>query len=295
MPDKTQAILSFDPNGIFNNFVFQILWSILAPATLFVLNRLKSIARPTLISFRLQILLLFSFSTLSLSAFFLLRDPHATASTYAFPALITSISAIAIWWLLDGFRVAQISAAFPKTKSGISYSESLKLVHNSLDFMGIGAAKLTSDPEFSKALERCAGVGATTTTVRLLLASPDHPVISRSEKTNNALNDEYKTNVNNSLGKIALLVKSKALKVEVRHYNATLVKDYPQFRLMFIDGEICIFSWNVWDHSKGENNPQLVLRKGHRQYEQSSLYKSYHKYFTDLWESGTPIDLGNIP
>ena len=52
----------------------------------------------------------------------------------------------------------------------------------------------------------------------------------------------------------------------------------PQFRLMFMDDRLCIFSQLVWSAAEGLDNPQMILKRN-RDRASSSLYQGYLEYF----------------
>lgn len=284
--------MGLDLNSIFNNLVSDVIWVTLVGLSLLMLRHAKKLARPHVVSFRVQIFLSLALTHGAILFWMMFRfSGLPNWEKAAVPLVVAAMNALFIWWTLRGFQTAQIIAAFPTTKDGVNYADSLKLVNKSFDFMGIGAAKLTDESEFSNALDRCADLTAPGPTVRLLLARPDHTIISRAARANSTADIEYQRNVTDSLKKIARIAERTGGSVKVRHYNDDLVKEYPQFRLMFIDNEFCLFSWNVWDSTKGKNNPQLILRRGNARNESRALYKSYKKYFNDLWEVSDDVDL----
>lgn len=84
---------------------------------------------------------------------------------------------LAGYLIIEPFGRAGIYAAYTKTTSGIDFDKSLRM-QSRLDFLGVGADKLTKSPEFEKALIRASRAGAP---VRLLLSQPDNPILSRSQ------------------------------------------------------------------------------------------------------------------
>lgn len=193
------------------------------------------------------------------------------------------IVAFAGFWIVRPFSRAGIYAAYETTSKGIGFEQSLKLVHSKLDFLGIGADKLTRSAEFEQALLRVSRAGSP---VRLLLSSPDNPIL-RAVANRASLNPTvYQKRVKESLGRLARLRIDKGFNIEVRFYAATSEKDYQQFRLMFIDERICLVSHTVWDTSDGGSNPQIVLvAKPERRTRQ--LIAAFSDHFERVWNDNT--------
>ena len=155
-----------------------------------------------------------------------------------------------------------IIEAFSHTESGIGYSDSLKLAHHSISFMGIGAHKLTSIPEFEKAVRRC------------------------------TVPKVYADNVKASLTTLANLHINSGLNIDVRYHPAQDRRDFQQFRLMFLDGDICLMSWAVWDAAMGRNNPQILLRQsGSPESRKATLFKAFEDYFDETWSQAEDVPL----
>jgi hypothetical protein len=80
------------------------------------------------------------------------------------PPLLVSATGASLflvgYYLLYPFTRAGIYASFDTTTKGIDFRRSLSLAHSRLDFLGVGADKLTRQPEFEQALVRLSRAGA---------------------------------------------------------------------------------------------------------------------------------------
>lgn len=180
-----------------------------------------------------------------------------------------------------GIRGADI-----QVKSGIDYAKALKLAKNQLDFLGTGAAKLTSTGVvFEEALTRCHREGRP---VRFLLMHPHGPALQRAARRAGVAPNEYQRRVEESLKKIGEIVQRRSLNVEVRLYKEPSV-----FRLMFIDEVLCLASYNVYGEGLGDGSqlPQLHVVRGASQVDTRSFYYPLAEYFRDRWEDAEPWDL----
>lgn len=181
--------------------------------------------------------------------------------------------AIDLWhfWRV-GLRRADVAV-----KKGIDYKRALELCGNGLDFLGTGAAKLSAEPGFEKALCACSRGRP----IRFLLMRPDHEQLTRAARNASRDRDEYQIIVRRSLAAIASITERRELNVEVRFYDA------PQaFRLMFLDRSVCLASYNVYGRGDGSQLPQLVL-VAHRNMD-SSFYQAFELYFQTAWDNAEP-------
>ncbi len=168
-----------------------------------------------------------------------------------------------------------------KIRDGINYNKALGMVSSSLDFLGIGAAKLTGEAKpFEEAVNRCDRSGHP---IRFLLSRPESADLEEIARKANVDRDAYKRQVRESLRKIAAFKNSRAKNIEVRFYE-----EIPAFRLMFIDDEICLASHYILGKGDGSQLPQLqVIRKGSSQ-DINSLYYGFHEYFENIWAKSKP-------
>ncbi len=193
---------------------------------------------------------------------------------------------------LRDIRKVGLIDAYPTTKRGIDYRSSLTLARNSMSFLGIGAHKLTSLPEFKEAIERCAQSG---NVARFLLSPPENPLLTTLAQRHGAAENKYQDNVSESLRILAKL-KREGFNIEVKHYTAEQTRDLQKFRLFIIDDVLCLVSWTVWTTSKGKDNPQVILKKQSDDSSVRSMASAFMSYFDDLWDdpSSKSVDLDTI-
>lgn len=191
-------------------------------------------------------------------------------------------ASLVLWLMKDLARVGVLNA-FETTRHGVSASQSLKEVTHELLFLGIGARKLLESPEFDGMLTRCKKSGGS---IKLLLSSPDNVALEEMAKLNNRNDLSYRSRVKESIREIFTRVRSEGVNCEIRIYDLNQKISLPQFRLMFIDSRLCVFSQLFWSDSEGLDNPQLVLRRN-KDVAGRSLYQGYRDYFDVLWELDT--------
>ena len=201
------------------------------------------------------------------------------------PYIFIGITIVMIFSTVRVFRAFNtlgIIDAHDKTQDGIDFKASLKMARSSIDFLGIGADKLTSLKTFEETMKRCATEG---NQVRFLLSPSGNPALERAAKRNGTDVGDYGRKVEESLRRIARIQKKGDLNIVVKQYAAERDKDLQQFRLMFIDNKYCLAGWTVWGEHVGKNNPQLILKRPTREAPQNSAYKAFHDYFEAIWDS----------
>lgn len=197
-------------------------------------------------------------------------------ASIAFAGLASTISA----FLLYRFYRLGILDVFMGTANGIDYRASLKRPRHSFDFLGVGAHKLTSIPEFRQMIVRCAKAGRP---VRLLLSPPDNPVLRNVASRTGIDRNTYASRVRESLTTVAELAIKEGFNIEVKFYHAESEADFQQFRLVFIDDRLCVMSYTIWDDQEGRSNPQVVLTAGQNERSSHSLYYTFKDYFERMW------------
>jgi hypothetical protein len=90
--------------------------------------------------------------------------------------------------------------------------------------------------------------------------------------------ESYQSTVRESLRFIASLRKKEAKNINVRFYQ-----EFPAFRLMFIDGTICLMSYYVMGKGDGSNLPQLHIIKTPGSQDIEALYFGFTEYFEKMW------------
>lgn len=178
---------------------------------------------------------------------------------------------------LNQFWKIGLVGADPEVKTGIDYITALGMCKNALDFLGIGAAKLTEhQKEFRDAIDCC---NRSDKPVRLLLCRPDASGLERIARMARRDSESYKQTVSESLRFIAKLRNEEHKNISVRLYG-----ELPAFRLMFINEAICLMSYNVFGKGDGSNLPQLHIIKTTEDRDVDSLYFGFAAYFGKLWE-----------
>lgn len=201
--------------------------------------------------------------------------------------LTTFVTWIFVWRELSQFLSVGLLRADKKAGTGFGYDQALKLCQNHLNFLGIGAAKLTGSIEFEGAIRRC---HRDTVPVRFLLAHPDNPLLIEAAQRKGVDQTEYKRKVENSLKVISELKLVKQLNIEVCFYSHKLKSDFPLFRLMFINDSICLFSYNIFGEGDGSQLPQLHLTRSDRKRDTNSFYYPFREFFNRLWEESSQWD-----
>lgn len=264
--------------------IANLVWIIIVSAVGYAFFRLK------------KHLVWLSVGTIKKSAVLLLVAGAILTIPYYF-GLITSTTAFAIisvlgplfgFLMLWRYRRLGIVDAYPSTVDGIDYSDSLKRPRHSFDFLGVGAHKLTSDSNFEDMIKRCASAGRP---VKLLLSPPDNPLLQSVAARSGIDKKEYGRRVRESLRKIATLSLNSGFNIQVRFYEAKNRSDFQQFRLVFIDDRLCIFSYTIWDSKEGRSNPQLILDATDRNFSSTGLYYAFRDYFERIWDDENTVEV----
>jgi hypothetical protein len=158
-------------------------------------------------------------------------------------------SAVLVWIIhseLNQFWRIGLVGADHHIATGIDFQKALRLVSSSLDFLGIGGAKLTDQvTEFEEAIGRC---NRPDRPVRFLLCRPNHPDLEKMAQSANKEPALYKKTVHDSLRAIADLRNGRAWNIRVRFYA-----EVPTFRLMFVDDSLCLASYYVLGKERALN------------------------------------------
>jgi len=189
----------------------------------------------------------------------------------------------ASWWfeIRSYWRLGIVGIG--ATKGTDRYTSALEMCSNSLDFLGVGARKLTDKlPEFEDAINRCHRQNRA---VRLLLSSPNNPELIAFARQAMQPPNEYQERVRASLRLIRLMKVERALNVEVRFYD-----HLPVFRLMFINDDLCLASHYVFGEGDGSQLPDIYVRRRTGRRDVESIYYGFQQYFEQFWKSATPWD-----
>jgi len=199
-----------------------------------------------------------------------------TVAGFSFPLCLISFELRRFW------RVG-VWGADETIQKGVHYSQALRLCKSQLSFLGTGAAKLTRDPEFEKALLRC----RPDVPARFLLATPDGATLKSAAKRAGKMEDTYREVVLGSLRVLGDLKQRREVNLEVRFYG----DKFPVWRLMLIDKTICLASYNLFGEGDGSQLPQLhVVRAAESRREVDSFYYPFERYFDQIWEKAKPWD-----
>jgi hypothetical protein len=212
------------------------------------------------------------------------RLPYAAASSVSF---LTLLYLLFLFREIRRYRAVGIVGADRDIAHGVDYRRSLALCRNSLSFLGTGASKLTSLPDFEAALARCSPAHP----VRLLLLHPTAEELPAAAGRANRPLDEYAGIVRHSLQRIADLRRRRLFNIEVRFHA-----ERDTFRLLFIDHTICLVSFNEMGEGTdaylpGSQLPQLHLLRAPDQIRAStSFYHAFESYFDRAWSRADPWD-----
>ncbi len=202
--------------------------------------------------------------------------------------IITSLMIfLYIWKEVTQFWDRGVLRLDPSINKGLDFEGALKLCKNQLDFLGIGAWKLTSNKEFEDAIRRC---NRPDIPIRFLLTKPDNPLLTDAAKRSGADSAEYGRRVEASLRILAGLKMHKKMNIQVRFYPCENNRDFPLFRLLFINNSVCLFSYHVFGEGDGTQAPQLHLKRFEDRRDTDSFYYPFSVYFNHLWTDSTAWD-----
>lgn len=165
---------------------------------------------------------------------------------------------------------------------GIDYRKSLNLCTDRLEFLGIGASKLTNEREvFRAAIDRCHRPDRP---IRFLLCPPNHEGLIHSARQAGRPDIEYQEKVKSSLRELRDLNKKQAKNIQVRFY-----KNLPLFRLLFVNDTFCLASHYILGEGEGSQLSQLhVWKKPPGRRDNESFYSPLRRYYEQLWDEAEP-------
>ncbi|MHB8793254.1 MAG: hypothetical protein ACYC6O_07960 [Thermoleophilia bacterium] len=216
--------------------------------------------------------------------FYLIQDEQVALKWNLLFAVIIAIgSFLTTWKRFKQYWKVGIRAVENSTRKKKDYVNDLKICKNKLEFLGVGASKLSETDEFETALHRCHISGEK---VRFLLCNPRDKQLQGAALTADRDREKYEGVVLGSLRRINDLKNNRNFNIEVRFY-----KEFPIFRLMFIDDSLCIMSVNVLGAGDGRQLPHIYLSKVKNP---SSLYRGMEQYYNEVWDASEEIDLDFI-
>jgi hypothetical protein len=202
---------------------------------------------------------------------------YYTAFGNAFLFISTSIL-VSGWWLeIRQFWLLGIVGVGSDPTSDSRYDRALQLCRNSLDFVGIGARKLTDRRvAFDAAMTRC---HRDNRPIRFLLCAPSNARLIQMALQAGRPANEYQENVRASLRILKLFREERARNIEVRFYD-----ELPVFRLMFINDDICLASHYVFGEGDGSRLPDVYIKRYAGKRDVDSIYYGFRRYFEQLWD-----------
>jgi hypothetical protein len=175
---------------------------------------------------------------------------------------------------------AGIESADLSMKEGTTAAKSLSLVSHGLDFLGVGASKLTAEKEFEAMAQRCTQGGG----IRILLSDPRSPALKQFARQADKREGAYVKKVVDSLKILKHLKEQRNFKIEVRFYSPTIT---PPFRMFFVDENLCLVSPYVFGIGDGSDLPQVFVA---RRKQAGTFYKGFSEYFNSMWRNSTIWD-----
>jgi hypothetical protein len=208
-------------------------------------------------------------------------NASGAAATRLFPVAGLIFLAL-VGYELSGFWRTGVYGADVSIRKGIDHERSLKLATNRFEFLGTGARKLTETNEFERAMKRCHRQGQA---IRFLLLDPTKGESELLEAAKRAGHDRqtYIKRVEDSLNEIARLVLDRGINIEVRFYSRV-----QPFRLVFIDGAICLLGYNVYGEESHPDHPQLHIRNYRSKRDVNTFYYAFSRHFEDMWSQAEP-------
>lgn len=202
----------------------------------------------------------------------------------------TIFAAVSFFWFLYYPTIKMANAGIVGLDShifkGINYKKSLELCKNDLYFLGVGAAKLNEHPnELENAIRKSSSPA---NPVRFLLCDPSSPMLASFAARAGVNADEYSKKVEQSIKSLIALRDEKSLNIEIKLYNARAEHMMPKFRLMFINGDVCLMSYTIFGEGVEKNLPQYWIRQWQGRGDKSTLYYALNMYYEQLWTSSKP-------
>lgn len=216
----------------------------------------------------------------------LIRDRYPP---YADLFLAVSTTTLAAGWYFEIRQFWQLGIVGVGTDGTprARYERALALCRDSLEFLGIGAGKLTAAGDaFTAAIDRCHRENRP---IRFLLSSPRNSRLITIARQANRPKTEYQEAVRSSLRVLKHLKEQRGKNIEVRLYD-----DLPVFRLMFVNGELCLASHYVMGEGDGSQLPDVYLRRQAGDRDVNSIYHGFRLYFDQLWERAEPWDFKSL-
>jgi hypothetical protein len=190
-------------------------------------------------------------------------------------------------WPVIKFAQTGIVGVDKHISKGLDYKKSLKLCKHDLFFLGVGATKLLNEKqEFEEAIRRCSSPA---NPVRFLLSNPQNPILTLAANRAGVTATEFSDKVQKSIDEIKELRDKKGLNIQIKLYDASSEQQMPKFRLLFLNGDICLMSYTIFGESIETTLPQYWVKQWKGKGDKYSLYYPLHMYFEQLWTSAIEI------
>lgn len=271
-----------DLKGVFTNILSNIVWAIIIAVAAFLLFLLKRRMFALKRSWRARMLATFSAGSILAIVAHLLDFGHSVAA-------LSFVFVVAAVLLYESYLFSRLGFVWSEltVKSGTDYEQALSVCQNGFYLLGTGGYKITHAKNFAETMAKCSHP---TATVRFLLSKPDNKLLLSAEKAANIRIGTYTEKVLDSLKVLRKLKMDRAFNFEVRFYPSSQRKDFENFRLMIIDGNLLLLSYNVYGAGDGSDFPQIILRNAEGQAMKSTFFFPFLEYFNQLWESSEPWD-----
>lgn len=200
-----------------------------------------------------------------------------------FLILSTAILVFGWWWEIRHFWSLGILGVRSPSTEARRYDGALALCTNSLDFLGVGAHKLTSrKAAFEAAVKRCHREDRP---IRFLLCEPNnHELVKMAQRAGRS-DTEYQENVRASLRVLKWFREQRAVNIEVRFYS-----ELPVFRLMFANDDLCLVSHYVFGEGDGSDGSEVYVSSDVGERDTLSIYYGFKQYFETMWNRSTTWD-----
>lgn len=217
----------------------------------------------------------------------LFTNGYYKITTASFCIVLTFIFLRASWFSVSSFAKAGIVGVDPKISDGLNYKKSLTLCKHDFKFLGVGGSKLSENKaEFEAAITRSS---SPTNPVRFLLCEPTSPQLIVFANRRNVGAATYQKRVRTSIDAILELKNTKNLNIEIRLYDVRSEAEMPLFRLVFLNGDLCLMSHTVFGEDIEKNLPQYWIKQWQGKNDKYSLYYAMDQYFEQLWATSNPI------
>lgn len=208
---------------------------------------------------------------------------YAPTVAVGFLIVSTGILVFAWWWEVRHFWSLGLLGVTPPATDARAYDRALALCTNSLDFLGVGAHKLTArQVAFESAMKRCHRADRP---IRFLLCKPDSGELVKMAQRAGRTSTEYQENVRASLRVLKFFRDERAINIEVRFYV-----DLPVFRLMFANDDLCLVSHYVFGQGDSARVREAYVRSDVDDREALSIYYGFRQYFESMWNRAEPWD-----